>query len=103
MSALESRIDGLYQEPLDAFVAAQLQTRGLKPSQPADRRTLIRRLSFDLLGLAEAKKRVDGIAVRVSTPDAIHRSSDKAETYALLLGGLGLLGWVGRRQRRAGR
>ena len=40
--------------------------------------------SFDLLGLAEAKERFDGIAVLVSTPEAIRRSNDKAETYALL-------------------
>jgi carbamoyl-phosphate synthase large subunit len=40
--------------------------------------------SFDLLGLAEAKDRFDGIAVLVSSPEAIHRSNDKAETYALL-------------------
>ncbi len=40
--------------------------------------------SFDLLGLAEAKGRFEGIAVLVSSPEAIHRSNDKAETYALL-------------------
>ncbi|MDQ5820419.1 MAG: ATP-grasp domain-containing protein [Actinomycetota bacterium] len=40
--------------------------------------------SFDLLGLAEAKERFEGIAVLVSSPDTIHRSNDKAETYALL-------------------
>src|SRR5256886_5513747 len=47
--------------------------------------------SFDLLGLAEARERfeAEGIAVLVSRPDAIRRSNDKAETYALLerLGG----------------
>jgi carbamoyl-phosphate synthase large subunit len=40
--------------------------------------------SFDLLGLAEAKERFQGIAVLVSSPEAIRRSNDKAETYALL-------------------
>jgi carbamoyl-phosphate synthase large subunit len=40
--------------------------------------------SFDLLGLAEAKARFEGIAVLVSSPDAIRRSNDKAESYALL-------------------
>src|SRR5207253_2974659 len=40
--------------------------------------------SFDLLGLAEAKARFEGVAVLVSSPEAIHRSNDKAETYALL-------------------
>jgi carbamoyl-phosphate synthase large subunit len=40
--------------------------------------------SFDLIGLAEAKDRFEGIAVLVSSPESIHRSNDKAETYALL-------------------
>jgi len=40
--------------------------------------------SFDLLGLAEARDYFEGIAVLVSSPEAIHRSNDKAETYALL-------------------
>ncbi len=40
--------------------------------------------SFDLLGLAEAKERFEGVAVLVSSPEAIRRSNDKAETYALL-------------------
>jgi carbamoyl-phosphate synthase large subunit len=40
--------------------------------------------SYDLLGLAEARDRFEGIAVLVSSPDAIRRANDKAETYALL-------------------
>jgi carbamoyl-phosphate synthase large subunit len=42
--------------------------------------------SFDLLGLAEAKERFRGagIEVMVSSPDAIRRSNDKAESYARL-------------------
>jgi carbamoyl-phosphate synthase large subunit len=40
--------------------------------------------SFDLLGLAEAKERFGDTAVLVSSPQAIRRSNDKAETYALL-------------------
>jgi carbamoyl-phosphate synthase large subunit len=39
--------------------------------------------SFDLLGLAESKDRFD-VPVLVSSPDAIRRSNDKAESYALL-------------------
>jgi carbamoyl-phosphate synthase large subunit len=40
--------------------------------------------SFDLLGLAEAKERFGDVAVLVSSPEAIRRCNDKAETYALL-------------------
>ncbi len=39
------------QSPIDAFVLAALESKGLTPSATADRRTLIRRASFDLLGL----------------------------------------------------
>ena len=38
--------------PLDAFVLAALEQKGLEPSAEADRPTLIRRLYLDLVGLA---------------------------------------------------
>jgi hypothetical protein len=37
--------------PVDNFVLARLEGKGMAPSGPADRRTLIRRAYFDLLGL----------------------------------------------------
>ncbi|MCO6453862.1 MAG: PSD1 domain-containing protein [Pirellulaceae bacterium] len=37
--------------PIDAFVLRQLREAGLQPAPEADRRTLVRRLSLDLLGL----------------------------------------------------
>ncbi len=42
--------------------------------------------SFDLPGLAAARQRFadDGIAVLVASPDAVRRSNDKAESYAML-------------------
>ncbi len=46
--------------PVDAFVLEQLRRHGLTPSPEADRRTLIRRLTYDLTGLPP-------------TPDEIHR------------------------------
>src|SRR5262249_7187960 len=36
---------------VDRFILARLQSKGLSPSSPADRRTLIRRAAFDLTGL----------------------------------------------------
>ena len=39
------------RNPIDAFVLARLQAKGLKPAPEADRRTLARRLALDLTGL----------------------------------------------------
>lgn len=44
---------------IDHFVLAKLETEGLGPSQPADRYTLIRRLSLDLRGLPPSPKEVE--------------------------------------------
>jgi carbamoyl-phosphate synthase large subunit len=52
--------------------------------------------SYELLALAEGKDRFD-CAVLVASPDAIRRSNDKAETYALL----DAIGAPGPRWRRA--
>ena len=39
------------KNPIDAFVVAALEAKGLQPAPPASRRTLIRRIYFDLIGL----------------------------------------------------
>jgi len=53
--------------------------------------------SFDLLSLAEAKERFDA-AVLVSSPAAIRRSNDKADSYAML-DAIGVKGPAWRRVR----
>jgi mono/diheme cytochrome c family protein len=45
--------------PIDAFVRAKLKEHGLKPNKEADRYTLIRRLSLDLIGLPPTVQEVD--------------------------------------------
>ncbi len=39
------------RSPVDAFILAKLEENGMLPAKPADRRTLIRRATFDLIGL----------------------------------------------------
>ncbi len=45
------RLDGAVGNEVDAFIRAKLDERGLAPSDPADKRSLLRRLTFDLTGL----------------------------------------------------
>ncbi len=50
---------GWSQNPIDAFVLAKLNDAKLTPSPEADKRTLIRRLSFDLLGLPPTPEEIN--------------------------------------------
>lgn len=45
--------------PIDQFVKAKLRDAGLSPSPIADRRTLLRRVSFDLIGLPPTPDEMD--------------------------------------------
>jgi hypothetical protein len=54
---------------IDALVRQRLASQGLRPAEEADRRTLIRRLSFDLLGLPPRPEEVDAFIADAS-PEA---------------------------------
>ncbi|MFO0926310.1 MAG: PSD1 and planctomycete cytochrome C domain-containing protein [Gemmataceae bacterium] len=61
---------------IDAFLLAAMQAKGLTPAPEADRATLIRRLSFDLLGLPPTPEQVDAF-VRDTQTDAYERLVDR--------------------------
>ncbi|MCI0455844.1 MAG: DUF1549 domain-containing protein, partial [Gemmataceae bacterium] len=44
---------------LDCFILAQLEANGLHPAPPADKRTLLRRATFDLTGLPPTPEEID--------------------------------------------
>src|SRR5262245_48446377 len=67
---------GKVRNPIDAFVLASLKKAGIQPSPEADRRTLIRRLSLDLIGLPPAPEEVDAF-VRDQRPGAYERVVDR--------------------------
>jgi hypothetical protein len=61
--------------PIDHYILRGLEDAGLKPAAPIDRRGLIRRLSFDLLGLPPSPEQVEAF-VADSSPDAVQRLVD---------------------------
>jgi hypothetical protein len=61
---------------IDRFILARLEKEGIAPSPEADRITLIRRLSLDLLGLPPTPREVDDF-VRDDRPDAYEQLVDR--------------------------
>src|SRR3954452_6185287 len=51
--------DPWIRTPIDAFILAGLHKQGLKPAPEADRATLIRRITFDLVGLPPTPQEID--------------------------------------------
>ncbi len=61
---------------IDSFIGAKLETKGIQLSQPADRITLIRRVSLDLIGLPPTPAEVDAF-VTDKSPDAYEKVVDR--------------------------
>ena len=64
------------KNPIDAFILARLEKEGLTPAKAADRRTLIRRLSFDLTGLPPTLEEIH-LFLQDDSPDAFEKLIEK--------------------------
>ena len=64
------------ESTIDAFIDAQLMEKDLQRNPEADRRTLIRRATYDLLGLPPTPEQIDAF-VSDAAPDAYERLIDR--------------------------
>jgi hypothetical protein len=64
------------RSPIDAFVLARLEAAGLRPAPPADKRTLLRRVTLDLIGLPPTLAEQHAFLADHS-PDAFARVVDR--------------------------
>ena len=67
---------GWPRSDLDRYILAALEAKGLKPAKPADKRTLMRRATFDLTGLPPTPEEVDAF-LKDESPDAYARVVDR--------------------------
>jgi len=64
------------KNPIDAFVAAMYQEKGLHPSPKADKLTLLRRVYFDLIGIPPTVAEQESF-LRDTSPDAYEKVVDR--------------------------
>ncbi len=64
------------RNPIDAFILARIEEKGLRPAPPADRRTLVRRAYFDLHGLPPTPEQVEQF-VNDQSSDAYEKLIDR--------------------------
>ncbi len=62
--------------PIDNFVLAKLEVEGLQPNNPADKETILRRLSFDLTGLPPSIAEIDAF-VNDDSSEAYEKQVDR--------------------------
>ena len=61
---------------MDRFLLAKLEEKNLTPAPPTDKRTLLRRLTFDLIGLPPSPEEVEAF-VKDESPDAYEKTVDR--------------------------
>ncbi|MFT5525880.1 MAG: hypothetical protein ACI9HK_003850, partial [Pirellulaceae bacterium] len=64
------------RNPIDQFVLAKLRAEGMQPSGPADRRSLLRRVTYDLTGLPPTPAETDAFLAD-SSPDSFSKVIDR--------------------------
>ena len=68
--------DDLVRSPVDRFLLARLEHEGLEPAPPVDRQTLLRRVTYDLIGLPPTIAEVEAFLADKS-PDAYAKVVDR--------------------------
>ena len=64
------------RNPIDPFVLARLEKKGLTPKPAADKTTLLRRVTFDLTGLPPTLEEID-VFLADDSPDAYEKVVDR--------------------------
>jgi Protein of unknown function (DUF1553)/Protein of unknown function (DUF1549)/Concanavalin A-like lectin/glucanases superfamily len=64
------------RNPIDAFVLAALEARGLQPAPAADKAALLRRVTFDLIGLPPTPEEIDAF-LKEDSPGAYEKVVDR--------------------------
>src|SRR5262245_19491614 len=67
---------GWAKTPIDRFILAKLEEKGIAPGATADRVTLLRRASFDLIGLPPTADEVEAF-LHDKSPDAWTKVVDR--------------------------
>ncbi|MEY2611925.1 MAG: hypothetical protein RL069_737, partial [Planctomycetota bacterium] len=75
MDSIDS-LDDWGGNPIDAFIAQRLKVSGLSPAMPASRRELLKRLSFDLIGLPPTLDELEAFE-QDNAPGAVERQIDR--------------------------
>ncbi|MBO0863045.1 MAG: DUF1549 domain-containing protein [Chloracidobacterium sp.] len=75
-AAPEVKNTGWVRTPIDRFILARLEKEGLTPSPEADRVTLLRRLSLDLIGLPPTIAEVDAF-LNDRSPNAYEKQVER--------------------------